>query len=817
MRNINLLLAAIVTVGIAALVVALLYSKPETPLQPNESIQQANGTSPSAIAGGVQPNLSKLTLYSAGSLANGFKVSSWHNPQPNIRYSATGYNGSQGEVLEKNLYTAGGGAGEQMFVYGPVFDIGNYTHVDFWARSPKGARIQVLFAKNSYTATGTPISLNITGRWSHYSLPVETISSTPIHAQGLAFVGGTGESSFANIAENVIMLDNIQFVVKPDLEPPGLVSVMPQSPFEISLLFTERLDRESSQKEANYLIDGAVPFGARLSSSGRNVILEMTEPLASGSSHTVLVSNVKDWSGNSIKVSNASFELSVREAEMSVDITQPVAPMTRLHRGVQLSIWTYVWGNHPNKVPGLVEMLKPLDIGIYRYGGGLWANGMNWSRSGNETGNDGKTLTPAVVDDLNKFALDAKADIIMQINVCDKNPALWADMVSYTRVEKTYGHLRYWEVGNENDMENCAFDPDKAPGQYASEFRRYYSALKAVDPNIKLLGPVPTQPYRTNWLEALHDEMGESLDVLSWHWYQLTEGPYPDRGCNDKASFCYQGGSVDALFSYNQWVGDQCGWWGCPNETFSSTSQSPINNLNYRRAGAEATMNFVHNLDPEVKTAITELGVHASAHDDPINSNHIAAVWAADMLGRLAYNGLDTIIWYDLDTGNGRSIISGVNKPEAYGNNTLEARPLYYSLFMYAQYFGNMMVKSSSNDPEQKVVLWASTDNRDGLLKLMLVNLGGNMAKANISVKGFVARYGNAYEMSSASPLDRSPASLSPSHTTINGHSIPPLDPRNVGDFKKGIAAIKPKRFSITENKLSYYVPPYSAVAIVVS
>jgi hypothetical protein len=186
------------------------------------------------------------------------------------------------------------------------------------------------------------------------------------------------------------------------------------------------------------------------------------------------------------------------------------------------------------------------------------------------------------------------------------------------------------------------------------------------------------------------------------------------------------------------------------------------------------------------------------------------ALWAADVLGRLAYNGLDFITWYEGYGVQGYATIYPDQNDTFAQPNKVMLRPSYYPFFMYAQYFGDMMVESSSSD-EALLSIWASTDSDDpGKLKLMVTNISSQSYTAPITLTGASASSGQAYVLKSTSPTSMSSSSnLASAPTTINGVK---LDGMNV---LGSAAAIQPIALNVTGSSFQYTFEPYTVTAIV--
>jgi alpha-L-arabinofuranosidase len=111
-----------------------------------------------------------------------------------------------------------------------------------------------------------------------------------------------------------------------------------------------------------------------------------------------------------------------------------------------------------------------------------------------------------------------------------------AEWVRYFNVQRGLG-VKYWEVGNEygpwaaeigghiQDTSSQGWRWMTAK-DYATIFRTYAKAMKAVDPSIQVCGPVGflTAPAdamgRGNWIESFLAEAGDYVDVLDIHFYE---------------------------------------------------------------------------------------------------------------------------------------------------------------------------------------------------------------------------------------------------------------------------------------------------------
>ena len=499
---------------------------------------------------------------------------------------------------------------------------------------------------------------------------------------------------------------------------------------------------------------------------------------------------------------------------LGVNAGTNVRPFDRSIKGIGLANWTFIrhWNKpYVNQIQGLSQAVAAIEPGLIRYAGGLWANyvGFDRNRADNLGYTDwtsgGRTYSFAYgtneLRDLDAFAKSVDADVMIQVNISQNDPAMWADLVRYAQ-QNNLTSFKYYELGNELDLETAGNSSAAiTPDEYATRSRAYQQAMLAVNPNIEIVGGVPATAsdiMRANWQccgnqvsqyitrgLAASRSAGKDWGSASIHWYQ---------GDGDS--------SAADMFRWN-WP-----------ENFQTSSGDWWRN-SYARIWTEGVGSWIRtnilNQYPNTKLGVSELGV--SSTSDPhttSNSNHTAAVWYSDVLGRLAYNGVDWITQWDsyADVSEYYSLIYPSNSSST--NPTIHLRPSYYAYLMYAQYFGDQMVQSSTYDPS-RISIWASRDSDDpDKLKLRITNITGSPITTPIALNGFNASSGQAYTLSSTNPLDKSAASVtSAAPTTINGVKL------NGMNVAGSLASIQPTAVSVNGTSFNYTIPAYSSVAIV--
>jgi len=259
-------------------------------------------------------------------------------------------------------------------------------------------------------------------------------------------------------------------------------------------------------------------------------------------------------------------------------------------------------------------------------------------------------------------------------------PATAADaaaMVTYANVTKGYG-IKYWSIGNEPDLytmqglQGASYTAD----DYCTTFRAYATAMKAVDPTIKILGPELSWKYVSgnDWLTPFLDGCQDVVDVVSVHRYPF--GPTAT--------------TVAAAF------GDAA--------SFRQTVSALRANLD--RHGMTAT-----------PLALTE--EHITYDGDPAKSTlpaspqtFYAGMWAADVLGVALEEGLWTsAFWHIADTSDGWKL--------AFVQGGMPM-PTYHAYALIATHFTGKVIKPTGVPTGFSV--YANRDAGAGVTAVLVLN-----------------------------------------------------------------------------------------------
>lgn len=190
-----------------------------------------------------------------------------------------------------------------------------------------------------------------------------------------------------------------------------------------------------------------------------------------------------------------------------------------------------VWDSQMN-APQVQDLLSAANIGMLRYPGGSYGDIYHWV----DNTAPGGYVAPGT--DFDAFMGTAKkigAQPMLIANYGSGTPQEAADWVRYANVTKNYG-AKFWEVGNElygNGHYGSGWETDNhadtSPTAYANNVVSYVTAMKAVDPTIKV-GAVLTLPGNwpdgvmaggetSDWNHTVIPLVAGKADFVIVHWY----------------------------------------------------------------------------------------------------------------------------------------------------------------------------------------------------------------------------------------------------------------------------------------------------------
>jgi Cellulose binding domain/Fibronectin type III domain len=358
-----------------------------------------------------------------------------------------------------------------------------------------------------------------------------------------------------------------------------------------------------------------------------------------------------------------------------------------------------VWDGQMN-TPASVTLMRQAGIGMMRYPGGSYGDIYHWQTN---TAPGGYVAPGTDFDSFMATAKAAGAQPILIANYGSGTPQEAADWVRYANITKGYG-VKYWEIGNEiygNGYYGADWETDnhtsKSPAAYAANLLQYASAMKAVDPSVKI-GAVLTLPGNWpdsvvgsgdsgDWNHTVLSDAGQAIDFVIVHWYPSGSGAATLLGEPAQVA----GELAQLRQEIDQYAG--------PN-------------------------------GPHIQIAMTEAngGVFEDTQPD--------ALFAADTYLTALENGVFTVDWWD--TRNGATAIStapdgatdygdfGVLSSGGCAGSVCEPPmntpfPTYYAISMLSKLGqpGDTMVRAGS---DQRLVAVHAARQADGSLAVMLIN-----------------------------------------------------------------------------------------------
>jgi len=257
------------------------------------------------------------------------------------------------------------------------------------------------------------------------------------------------------------------------------------------------------------------------------------------------------------------------------------------------------------------------------------------------------------------------------------------DGTTITNPAGTANRIGYWELWNEPDQRTLGCPPLGNPNitaeQYVAMWNASVSAMLAVDPAIKLVGPSTSSAMPSNvpdYLAALVAGATHKPDIVSFHAYGGWHNAQSDRFFFD--------GDVEC-----------CGI-----------------------AGIERGLAAVQAEAPGVPIWITEFNVNSdSTGDDPTQRPWTAfgAAWGASAFGRLARHGVQAIFEFQFANPSLRQL------------SLIEidsGRPLlsYWREYYLARFFppGSTLLSATSSNPEVETL--AARPPGSNVVRVLVVN-----------------------------------------------------------------------------------------------
>ena len=136
----------------------------------------------------------------------------------------------------------------------------------------------------------------------------------------------------------------------------------------------------------------------------------------------------------------------------------------------------------------------------------------------------------AALDNFVAYAKEVGAEPMAEIPLGHLDPQEASAWVRHCNVDKGQ-KIRYWTIGDEPDLPTNGLTGEAGepygPYDYINDFRSFYNAMKAVDPEILILGPELAAKYtegENDWLTPFLRYDGDIVNLVSIHRYAVNEG-----------------------------------------------------------------------------------------------------------------------------------------------------------------------------------------------------------------------------------------------------------------------------------------------------
>ncbi len=357
-------------------------------------------------------------------------------------------------------------------------------------------------------------------------------------------------------------------------------------------------------------------------------------------------------------------------------------------------------------------------VQIMRYGG----NGVDhWADPSWVDPNDSSKSTLkqylALVDQMRSNGIEP----VLQVPVYDwtYSASQAADIVEFINVTNGRG-VKYWVIGNEPDLDSGVYQYTTA-AQVAGYIKPFASAMKAVDPSIKIIGPEITW-YDESIMNGLTSCDGGAdditgtdangryyVDIISYHTYNGFNGTQTR---SQVMSALTQSGGLDEDLATLQSRLTTCN---------SYHGRTGLNVL--KMAITEANVNYTNSSGDSVT------GVGAKSF--------LGGQWWAEFMGVTMKHGVDFVNFWSTIEGDEKGYIS-------HADGTL--RPTYYHFQMMAKNFRGNVATATDNqtntksfaakDVDQVVVMILNQDQSTSFNYTVRLNTGtvsgSNALKINV-------------------------------------------------------------------------------------
>ncbi len=466
---------------------------------------------------------------------------------------------------------------------------------------------------------------------------------------------------------------------------------------------------------------------------------------------------------------------------ITVDANRILKPVSRELFGTNIE-WIYdangIWSDQAAGArPEIANAASELGLGPVRFPGGVFADFYHWRdgigpRSSRPVrphySDPDRSRNAFGTDELAEFCRRTGAEPMLQVNILTGTPEEAADWVAYCNLPNHPERIRngspspykvrFWEIGNEPYLRTDRASIKKtelSPEEYADRFLKFATAMKKVDPTIRV-GGVGGHNFGAygmvrdaNWDRVVLQRAGKAMDFFAVHNGYAPVGASQGKGSVEEV---YQ-----AMLAFPQWIERDLKDVNKDIETYAPESAGRI------------------------KIAITEWGpLFHVLPSDPFfahTSTLGSALYVSGVLQAfLNADRVEIANFFKLSEAAFMGMLDFQGQPRAS----------YYAMQMFTRHFGTQLVATATTGPSfdtrtmgmaaalQNVpyVQTVSSLSPDGSrLYILAVNRSfSGSIRAHVRTAGFQPRpAGNVWTLA-ASRVDAN-----------NGHSFPPIPGWKIG------------------------------------
>ena len=311
---------------------------------------------------------------------------------------------------------------------------------------------------------------------------------------------------------------------------------------------------------------------------------------------------------------------------VGIDATDVVRTVDPRVFGINTAAWD---GNLAGS--STISVLTNMGAQALRWPGGSWGDVYHWTNEAWLTGATSPKNWGSFTTNFMGVATNTHAQVFMIANYGSSTPQEAAYGVAMCNVTN-HCNFKYWEVGNENyggweeDINtNPPWQPHD-PWTYAMRFKDYYSAMKAVDPTIKVGAvAVPDEVSSANYTN--HPAINPVTGTTNYGWTAVMLDTMRTNGV-----------TPDFLIEHNYAPGDgdMCNllW----TKSWASDAVSLRQIVNDYLGSSVAT---------NIELVDTEFGPEG----DKQWISLVGGLFAADAIGQVLQTEFNALLWWDLRNG----------------------------------------------------------------------------------------------------------------------------------------------------------------------